>query len=57
MNTGTQSGVTRAGQSHRVTLSIPVSIYYTALRGQGLSAGTVRRVHGVLHAALAQAQR
>lgn len=31
--------------------------FYAELRGQGLSAGTVRRVHGVLHAALAQAQR
>lgn len=30
---------------------------YAELRGRGLSAGTVRRVHGVLHAALAQAQR
>jgi integrase len=27
------------------------------LRGGGLSAGTVRRVHGILHAALTQAQR
>ena len=31
--------------------------FYGDLRRDGLSAGTVRRIHGVLHAALAQAQR
>jgi hypothetical protein len=32
-----------------------IDAFYGELRRQGLSAGTVRRVHGVLHAALAQA--
>ena len=34
-----------------------VDAFYGDLRRDGLSAGTVRRIHGVLHAALAQAQR
>jgi integrase len=34
-----------------------VDTFYGDLRRSGLSAGTVRRIHGVLHAALAQAQR
>ena len=34
-----------------------VDAFYGNLRRDGLSAGTVRRIHGVLHAALAQAQR
>jgi integrase len=34
-----------------------IDAFYGELRRQDLSAGTVRRVHGVLHAALAQAQR
>jgi integrase len=34
-----------------------VDAFYATLRREGLSAGTVRRIHGVLHAALAQAQR
>lgn len=34
-----------------------VDAFYGTLRSNALSAGTVRRIHGVLHAALAQAQR
>lgn len=34
-----------------------VDAFYADLRVRGLSPGTVRRIHGVLHAALAQAQR
>jgi len=34
-----------------------VDAFYGDLGHEGLSAGTVRRVHGVLHAGLAQAQR
>jgi len=34
-----------------------IDAFYGDLRRDGLSAGTVRRIHGVLHAALAQAQR
>ncbi|MEX2255270.1 MAG: hypothetical protein WEC34_07525 [Acidimicrobiia bacterium] len=34
-----------------------VDAFYADLRVRGLSPGTVRRIHGVLHSALAQAQR
>jgi hypothetical protein len=34
-----------------------VDAFYGTLRREGLTAGTVRRIHGVLRAALAQAQR
>lgn len=34
-----------------------IDAFYGDLRRDGLSAGTVRRIHGVLHSALAQAQR
>lgn len=46
-------GVTNVGE----LTTAHIDAFYGDLQRGGLSAGTVRRIHGVLHAALAQAQR